>query len=84
MATYKNGAKAETGHIVEGVDGKGQPVKGMLVMIHSHDGKGLNADAPDIAVSQNQRLIGDLHAKNFNQVVPAKPESAEPAANSPG
>ena len=77
MAKYKDGSDAAEGHEVQGVDSKGKPVKGTLVMIHRHL-LGKHKEEFDIAVVQNQRLIGDLKASDFEQV---KATSETPAVS---
>lgn len=84
MPKYKNGRDAKEGDQVVGTDKDGKPIKGMLVMIHRHAGKGQTGDLPDIAVSQNQQLIGDLHAANFLPVADDKSATPAPVENPPG
>lgn len=77
MPKYKDGKDAVVGHTVKGIDKDGKPVEGMLVMIHRVSAK----DLPDIAVSQNQRLIGDLKASDF--VLVENPETKSPSGPAP-
>lgn len=71
MANYKNNRKSELGDKVVGVDGKGNPVSGTLVLLHSLAGRGIE-NHPDIAVVMSGKLIGDLFAKDFLHADDAK------------
>lgn len=74
MAKYKNDREAVVGDKVVGLDADGRPVSGILVMIHSLAGRGIE-DHPDIAVVQSGKLLGDLFAKNFLHADDAKTQS---------
>ena len=74
MAKFKNDREAQLGDKVVGLDSEGKPVSGMLVMIHSLSGRGMEAN-PDIAVAMSGKLIGDLFAKNFLNAEDVKPSA---------